>query len=305
MNVESPPPASPSSASTRSFGPLAGFGPVFTWGTRLSLRRKRFFLIAGAAVALGALVGYTGIAERASISGGSSDRLWYALWEVLDQGTLKFLLPLCALLFVTPGFSREVQQRTLVYHLVRPVSRTTVFLARFASGLVPAILVGTLMLWSVLWFSGLEVPASVWIAVAAVSALSAVLLGSLYYMLASIFRWGVIAGLIYTFVIEAMFSAARGSLQTVSMTYHVRSFYRSLVNEVFAERSTRVAREIDPDALPDMQFDGTLAEAAVSIIQKPTYESGATAVVTTLILATLFLAYGVWRTKRRDFPLKD
>lgn len=297
-----PPSADPQRLSVRNPPPLRGFGPVFAWGARLAFRPRRFLLIAVVAVGLGALVGATGVAERSPFA--PKDK-WFYLWDLLDKQTLQYLLPLCALLFVTPGFSNEVSQRTLVYHLVRPVSRSTVFLARFASGLLPAILVGTLMLWSVLWTSGLSVPSSIVLAVPAVAALAALLLGSVYYMLASIFRKGIIAALVYTFVIETMFTAARGSVQTLSMSYHVRSLYRALVNDEFAARSKDVADAIDPDIPLFAPGAERLAEAAVSMLQKPTYASGTTAVITSVVLSAAFLAYGVWRTKRRDFPLKD
>ncbi|MDJ0972903.1 MAG: ABC transporter permease subunit [Planctomycetota bacterium] len=303
MNPELATPADdPKRLSVKNPPPLKGFAPVFTWGSRLAFRPRRFLLIAAVAVGLGALVGISGVDERSPFA--QKDK-WFYLWELLDKQTLQYLLPLCALLFVTPGFSNEVSQRTLVYHLVRPVSRSTVFLARFASGVLPAVLVGTLLLWSVLWTSGLSVPTTVWMAVPAVAALSALLLGSLYYMLASIFRKGMIAALVYTFVIETMFIAARGSVQTLSMSYHVRSLYRALVNDEFAERSRYVADAIDPDGLLFRPGVENLAEAAVTMLQKPTYSSGPTAVITAIVLSAAFLAYGVWRTKRRDFPLKD
>ena len=279
-----------------------GFVPVFAFGLRTALRPRRFLLILLGAIGLGALVGIAGVRDLSPRLMHDKD---YYLWRLLDQETISYLLPLCALIFITAGFSREMRQGTLVYHLVRPVSRATVFLARFASGLVPATVAGTLMVWAILWTSARDVPTSLWAAAPIMAGMSALVLGSIYYVLGSLFRWGIIIGLLYTFVFESIISNARGAVQKLSMGYHVRSLFRGLVNEDMAARSKDVRDAIDPNRGPQMQGIEDVAEMLVSTLTKPQFESATVAIFTALAIAACVLAYGVWRTKRRDFPLKD
>lgn len=291
----------PTTPRPRARGPLAGFGTVFMWGLHLTFTGKRFFIITALAFGMGAFFGMTFIANRSPYA--LTDK-HHALWALMDESVCVYLLPLCALIFVTSAFSREVSQRTLVYHLVRPVSRATIYLARLASGLVPAIVVGCVMLAALAWTSGLELPAGIWIAFLVVAAVAGVLLGSLYYFLSAVFRRGVVAALIYTFVLERALGSARGAVQSLSMNYHVRSVFRALTNDYFADKSTAVEQAIDLDALPAGDMD-SVAMTVLTLSTKPEYESLATALVATAIIVFAAAAIGVWKTKRRDFALKD
>ncbi len=119
--------------------PLAGFGPVFAWGLRRVVRWGKVFFVALLAVGGGVLIGRLihGAADPAAV-----------LAQVMDRGVLTVGLPLIALLLAGESFAYEVQSRTLVYHLVRPVSRTTIFLARFFSGYLPAAVVSAAFLFA-------------------------------------------------------------------------------------------------------------------------------------------------------------
>jgi len=119
---------SPSTAPR--LAPFARFGTVFGWGVRRALSGRRFFGTAGIALLAG-----LGLGQIASMH---DDRV-FALWELLDSGLVAVGVPLVALSLVGSGFAEEVQDLTLTFHLVRPVSRKTVFVARYASGLLAAV----------------------------------------------------------------------------------------------------------------------------------------------------------------------
>lgn len=273
-------PPLPAPSPMRARPPLAGFVPVFTWGLTRVLRRKKLVLVAIVAGALGVLVG-TQIDPR---FGG---RL-LGLARVLDRSVLTFGLPLIALVLVGEGFTYEVQSRTLVYHLVRPVSRTTVFLARFFSGALPAAAVALLLLVALILSSGADVDAKVWRSLPVTAGLGTLALGAVYYALAALLRHGLIAGLIYTFVVETLISSVPGSMQKLSVMFYVRSLHHGLT-----EGSLPI--------VPPEITQNPLLQAAGQITESTVGES----VVTLLAITVLALAAGAWRVATRDWALKE
>jgi ABC-type transport system involved in multi-copper enzyme maturation permease subunit len=277
--------------------PLAGFLVVLAWGLRDDLRPRRLLLLLGLALGLGA-VGALLVTETERLFEGGDAAL--RLWTMLDEQVLQVLVPLIALLLVGPGFSREIRQRTLVYHLVRPVARSTVFLARFVAGLLPAAAVAVVLVLSTLAFSGVALPLSVWLAMAAVVVASVTVLGTIYYTLSALFRRGLIAGLVYTFVVEGLVAGLPGTIQKFSVRFHARGLMHGLVDDAFAERSAAVARILDPDRQRSLG-----EELAEMITGQVPYDPPATAALILAAVAAALLAFGVYRIARRDFALKD
>lgn len=281
--------------------PLAGFLPTFSWGLRLTCRLTRL-------LALGIpLVGLCILLAKGNVGANHTDRprdAWFDLWLLLDEGLLGYVLPLIALLTIASGLRVEIGRQTLVYHLVRPVSRTTLYLARFASGVVPATLLGTLALAVTCFFSGLEIPAAVWWSMPLTAFVTAVTVGSFYYLVTSLFRAGMIIALVYTFVFEPLFANSRGAMQKLSIMFHVRGVHHGLTESAFTERSDNVVRALDPQ-LDLSQIDWNFAALFEAIQERVAYDPPATALMTCGAVAVVMLAYGIWRIGRRDFPLKD
>ena len=280
-------------AKRRHGGPLAGFLPVFQWGLAENLRLGRMVLLLGAAVGLGALASLM-------VSKGVGPYLGtdkaFRLWHMLDMRVMHILVPLIALLLVGPSYSREMRQRTLVYHLVRPVSRTTVFLARFASGVLPAALVAGALFASVLAFSAVSLPISVWLSLLVTAFFGVLVLGSVYCTLATLFRRGLIAGLLYTFMFELVVASLPGNIQKFSINFHLSGLYHGLVDTTFAERSEDVARALETDS------SGSLASLLVS---QTAYDTPAMAILILLCITAGMLAIGAAQVRSRDFALKD
>jgi ABC-type transport system involved in multi-copper enzyme maturation permease subunit len=272
--------------------PFARFGTVFGWGVRRALSGRRFFGTAGIALLAG-----LGLGQIASMH---DDRV-FALWELLDSGLVAVGVPLVALSLVGSGFAEEVQDLTLTFHLVRPVSRKTVFVARYASGLLAAVAVALLMTLSAVAASRARVP--VYAQVAATATLGCFAVGALYYALAALFRRGLIAGLVYTFVVEGFFQFMPGSIQKLSLMNHVGSVFHRTADAAFAERSAEVARRLAP---PNATFDfrdptAMLTQAAER--EEWTTIPGALLVCAAVVLVALGL--GARAIARKDFALKD
>ena len=276
-----PPLPAPGPRGTRL--PLAGFVPVFVWGITRVLRRKKLVLVAIVVGALGILVGR----QLVGVSLDASNSL-FRLARVLDRSVLTFGLPLIALVLVGEGFTYEVQSRTLVYHLVRPVSRTTVFLARFFSGALPAAAVALLLLVTLILASGADVGAEIWWSLPVTAGLGTLALGAVYYGLAALLRHGLIAGLIYTFVVETLISSVPGSMQKLSVMFYVRGLHHGL---------TEGALPVVP---PEIE-QNPLLQAATQVTESGTTQS----IVTLLAIAAVALGLGAWRVATRDWALKE
>jgi len=232
----SPPAPRPAPVEAARLRPLARFGVVFTWGLRRLFKTKKFVWTAGLAVAVAVLAGLamSGVKDPA-----------HALWEFLGTSALGVCVPLIALALAAGGFGEEVSEQTLVFHLVRPVSRTTLFVARFVAGLFPAIAASCALCLVATVLSGVGVPLTTVGLSLATAAVGTAVVGAIYYALAALFRRGLVAGLVYTFVIEGFFQFIPGSVQKLSLTHHVRSLFHRLCDADFAALSPRVAREAD------------------------------------------------------------
>ncbi len=209
-------------------------------------------------------------------------------------------MPLIALALAAGGFGEEVSEQTLVFHLVRPVSRTTLFLARFVAGLGPAIAASCALCLVATILSGVGVPiASVGLSLAT-AAIGTVVVGAVYYALAALFRRGLVAGLVYTFVIEGFFQFIPGSVQKLALGHHVRSLFHRLCDADFAALSQRVARDADRGNLSVLK-----PRRLQDVIAPEPWSSIPNALLVCAIVACLALILGAWTVRRRDFALKD
>lgn len=257
-------------------GPLAGFGTIFAWGLFRVVRWTRVGLVALAAGAIGGWIGW---------EAGRQPRPAETLATFLDGEVLGFGLPLIALLLAAEGFAREVSGKTLVYHLVRPVPRATLFVARFLAGFVPAALVGTGFLVAVVLASGVPVPHAQWASLALTASMAALGLGAVLFVLATLLRHGLVAGLLYAFVVEALVASVPGTMQKYSVMFHVRSLHHGLTAGWL------------PEALPDADGAGILTLLRVD------YSPPGEAALVLALTAAAILAFGAWRVTVRDWSL--
>lgn len=275
---------------TPRLAPLARFRVVAAWGLGRLLRRRKFAVVASIAVAASLLFGWFVSRQDDAVAG---------LWNLLDHGVLGTAVPLVALGLVAGGFGEEVADRTLVYHLVRPVSRTTLFVARYATGAATGALVGAAMAVAAHLSSGTAFGVRVVASAAGVAATGVATVGALYYALAALFRRGIVAALVYTFVVELLFQNMPGSIQRLALTHHVRSLLHRLVDDDFAARSRAVADAIAAHGTPT--FD---PQAMRPIAQEPwTTLPSALLVCAGVVFVSLFLGARV--VTRRDWALKE
>lgn len=270
--------------------PLARFGVVFGWGLRRAFRGRKIAVAAVLAIGLSLVVG---------IATAQSADPPFELWTLLDVAVLGIGGPLLALALVGGGFGEEIQDQTLVFHLVRPVSRTTVFLARYAAGLVPAAALAAAATLVTIVLSGVSLPWAVTGAVAGIAALGVATVGAVYYALAALFKRGLVAGLVYTFVVESFFQFMPGAIQKLSLTHHIRSLYHRVADGPLSALSPRIQLAIDEAKRFTFATKGPARAAA-----EPWTETSSALLICAIVAVTVLL-YAARAVRRRDFALKD
>lgn len=274
---------------------LEGFGVVFAWGLRRGFSARRFRVTAVLTIGVGVLL--------ALLHGGASDAV-FRLWIGLDRGMLAIGVPLAALALAGGGFAEEVADQTLVYHLVRPVSRATVFLARFAAGIVPCVLTAMALILAVMLPTRAALPPVTYAKAALVAGVGAATVGAVYFSLGALFRRGLIAGLVYTFVVEAIFQFLPGSVQNLSLMHHVRSLFHRWCDADFAEGSRRVAARVATWADGAPRLDGRPEDVVFQRATEVWSTAGNALLVCAVVLAVALLL-GARAVKRADYALKD
>lgn len=277
-------------AATPRLLPLARFGVVFGWGLRRAFRGRKILVAAVIALGLAVVVGLAASQSKAPP---------FELWTLLDVAVLGIGGPLLALALVGGGFGEEIQDQTLVFHLIRPVSRTTVFLARYASGLVPAATLAAAATLVTIFLSGVALSPATTAAVAGISALGVATVGAVYYALAALFKRGLVAGLVYTFVVESFFQFMPGAIQKLSLTHHIRSLYHRVADEPLAALSPRIRVAIEETKRFTFTGKGPMKAAA-----EP-WTSTSSALLICAVVAVTVLLYAARAVRRRDFALKD
>ncbi|MBL9087790.1 MAG: ABC transporter permease [Planctomycetia bacterium] len=274
--------------------PFEGFSVVFAWGLRRGFSAKRFRWTAGLTLGIGILL--------ALLHGGARDAA-FRLWMSLDNGMLGVGVPLVALALAGGGYAEEVADQTLVYHLVRPVSRATVFLGRFAAGIVPCIATAVALVLAVMLATGVSLPPMVYVKTAAVAGIGATCVGAVYFALGALFRRGLIAGLVYTFVVEALFQFLPGSVQNLSLMHHVRSVFHRWCDADFAPLSRGIAGRIAAQA----QGGPQVGRPQDIVFQRATevWSSAGNALLICGSVLVIALAAGCMAVKRTDYALKD
>jgi ABC-type Na+ efflux pump permease subunit len=207
---------------------------------------------------------------------------------------LQVVVPLVSLLQGQAVISREVEDRTITYLFSRPVSRPAMFIGRTLGALaftLLLLLVGAALLMLAAGRGPLgkvpnpdAFPLAHWTADGVVLPfLAAVALGALAYTtifatLGVFTRHPMIAGLAYTFAIEAFLANLPGSGQALTIQYYLRSW---------------IAAHGAPSWAKVEGFDIAVFESPTRVLLKIG------------VLLVLALALGVWRIRRREFVLSS
>jgi ABC-type transport system involved in multi-copper enzyme maturation permease subunit len=147
--------------------------------------------------------------------------LWiFSNWVVLGLFT-SFLLPLLTLTFATEGLGRPREDRTLVWLLMRPLSRPALFLGQFLAVLPWCLLTsaGSFVLLCLLGGTpGRAALPLYWPAVL----LGTLAFTALFHLFAAWFRRAAILALAYSFLLETIAGILPGQFKRLSVSFYIR-----------------------------------------------------------------------------------
>lgn len=197
--------------------------PLMTvaWLTWRQLFARRRAWLAAAVVVLPFLITFF---YRFASEDREGDRLIF-LMNLNQNLVLGVLLPITALIFGTTTFGGEVEDGTLIYLLVRPVSRWQVVLVKFVvAALISAAVVSASVLLAWLALRNADLPGAFAKGFMISVTLGAAVYCGIFSCLGLFTRRGLVAGLIYTIVFENILARNLPGLKWLS----VREFSMSL-----------------------------------------------------------------------------
>ena len=185
------------------------------------------------------------------------------LIDLFRELVVPTLLPIVVLLPATAAFGNELEDGTLPYLLMKPVSRLRLILGKYAAVLlvtVPALLAGL----AVMTLIAAQGPAArdlgrVLVAMAGASAMAAALLGAVFLLVSLVIPRALLAGMIYIFAWESLLGRFLPGVRAISSR----------------EYALRV-------------FDGILADD---------FPTASNAALTMLVVVVVCLVLAVWRLR--------
>jgi ABC-2 type transport system permease protein len=145
------------------------------------------------------------------------------------------LLPIIVLLPATAAFGNELEDGTLPYLLMKPVSRLRLVLGKYAAVLlvtVPALLAG-LAVTTLVAAQGPDAGdlGRVFVAMAGASAAEAALLGAVFLLVSLVIPRALLAGMIYIFAWESLLGRFLPGVRAISSREHALRVFDGILND--------------------------------------------------------------------------
>jgi len=232
---------------------------------RQFLRSKSIYVVLGISLLAAILAGIVQVAPGEE-STRSLRSIFSGLYTGLFAGTL---LPLATLVLATAAIGDEIEDRTLQYLTLKPVSRYRIILEKLLAVvivLIPLTWFGIAVTWLITAFGHIDdLRDLLWPALA--SSLVAIIgFGSLFMLLSLFIQRALLVGVFYVFVWESALSQFLPGIRSISIRHYTQSLFARLVDD------RRVA------------VDGASAESTV--------------VITTIGLLVICTALATWRLRR-------
>jgi ABC-2 type transport system permease protein len=147
------------------------------------------------------------------------------------------LLPIVVLLPATAAFGNELEDGTLPYLLMKPVSRLRLVLGKYVAVLlvtIPALLIG-LALTTLIASRGPDAGdlGRVLMAMAGASAAAAALLGAVFLLVSLIIPRALLAGMIYIFAWESLLGRFLPGVRAISSREYALKVFDGILNDDF------------------------------------------------------------------------
>ena len=232
---------------------------------RQFLRSRSIFVVLGISLLAAILAGIVqAVPDENSIRDLRS--IFSGLYLNLFSGTL---LPLATLVLATAALGDEIEDRTLQYLTLKPVSRLQIVFEKLlavVAVLIPLTWFGIVVTWAITAFGNVdELRDLLWPALA--SSLVAIIgFGSLFMLLSLFVQRALLIGVFYVFVWESTLSQFLPGIRAISIRHYTQSLFTRLLDD------------------PRISVDGPSGESTV--------------VITIVALLVICSALATWRLQR-------
>ena len=144
------------------------------------------------------------------------------------------LLPIATLILATNALGNEVEDRTMVYLVLKPISRARIVLEKFGAVAITATLLlweGTLLAYLIAMRGDAGDNIDQLIAICFAQLVGVLGYGALFMAISLIVPRALLAGLIYSLLWESLFGRFISGIRLVSVRHYVQSIYVQMVDD--------------------------------------------------------------------------
>jgi ABC-2 type transport system permease protein len=167
------------------------------------------------------------------LGNGTIPRLQFLNDNVLNM-YFPILLPIATMILATAAIGNEIEDRTLPYLTLKPLSRFRIVVEKWLGSIwvaIPAILIGLLVACLVLFRDQSSDYQRVIVAALVSSAIGICAYCGVFLLISLVIQRALLAGIIYTFVIENILGRYLKGLRVVSIQHYVKSIYERLQDD--------------------------------------------------------------------------
>lgn len=156
---------------------------------------------------------------------GDEELLQQALNKFADEVFMpifvSFLLPLLALIYATAAIGEEREERTLVYLLIRPLSRYRIYLAK-AFGVLPLVILVGVGGFAVISLCAGPAAGLIWNLFEPAVLRGCIAYTCLFLLFGAIFPKPLVLAVVYAFFCEALLGNMPGTIKRLAVSFHTR-----------------------------------------------------------------------------------
>ena len=155
--------------------------------------------------------------------------------DIIIDIMMPSVLPLAALILATGAFGDEIEDRTLPYLVLKPVTRLRIVIEKLlASAIVsiPIIAIGGMISWFLVFTDDGGDNTDVLWAILAATAAGVVLYSAVFQLLSLLIRRAILASIIYSLVWESVLGRFIPGLRYLSIRHVVTSIYTSTIEAI-------------------------------------------------------------------------
>jgi ABC-2 type transport system permease protein len=168
------------------------------------------------------------------LGNGTVSRLQFLNDNVLVNMYFPILLPIATMILATAAIGNEIEDRTLPYLTLKPLSRFRIVVEKWLGSIwvaIPAILIGLLVACLVLFRDQASDYQRVIVAALVSSVIGICAYCGIFLLISLLIQRALLAGIIYTFVIENILGRYLKGLRVISIQHYVRSIYERLQDD--------------------------------------------------------------------------